>query len=178
MGCAPGRARHRARRYQRRPLRLGCLLPRPRRNRPGVLRAARLITAAQPVPGQPSVPSRYASFDGCGIGHHLRIAAGLAGRLPPPVGTITVLPAMAIGEFADVGSWRRKTIAPVLRLRAIRTPWKRVVKTRSFETVAAPSGMSGTFVSHSTLPVARLSASTSPVAGPAALTPTGSFKLV
>jgi hypothetical protein len=41
----------------------------------------------------------------------------------PPAGTITVLPAMAIGAFADVGSWRRKTIAPVLRLRAIRTPW-------------------------------------------------------
>jgi hypothetical protein len=46
------------------------------------------------------------------------------------------------------------------------------------ETVAAPSGSCGTFVSHSTLPVARLTASTSRVAGPATLVGMGSFKLV
>jgi hypothetical protein len=37
--------------------------------------------------------------------------------------------------------------------------------TRSLETVAAPSGRVATLVSHSTLPVARLSASISPASG-------------
>ena len=46
-------------------------------------------------------------------------------------------------------------------------------ETRSFETVAAPSGNEFTLVSHSTLPVARSSASTSPVARPAGFVGTG-----
>ena len=44
-------------------------------------------------------------------------------------------------------------------------------------TVVAPSGMVGTFVSHLTLPVARLSASTSPVGAPL-LAGTGDARLV
>ena len=38
-----------------------------------------------------------------------------------------------------------------------------MVKTRLLETVAAPSGRVGTLVSHSTFPLARFSASISPV---------------
>src|ERR1700733_1868424 len=92
----------------------------------------------------------------------------------PPAGTITVLPAIAIGELVDVGSWRRYTIAPVLRFSATSTPSYSVVKTRSLETVTAPSGNCGNFLSHTTLPVARLSASTSPVGEPAGWVGAGS----
>src|SRR5437588_12536517 len=95
----------------------------------------------------------------------------------PPAGTITVLPAMAIGEWVDVGSRRRYTIAPVRRSSASSTPSYSVVRTRSLETVIAPSGSCGIFLSHSTLPVARLSASTSPVGEPAPLVALRRFKL-
>ena len=40
----------------------------------------------------------------------------------PPAGTMIVLPAIAMGEFVDVGSFFRKTIAPVARLSAMSTP--------------------------------------------------------
>ena len=76
---------------------------------------------------------------------------------------MTELPAIAIGAFVEVGSCTLAVIAPVLLSRASSTPLYKVVKTRSLDTVTAPSGSVGTFVDHSTLPVARLSASTSPV---------------
>ena len=53
-----------------------------------------------------------------------------------------------------------------------------MVKTRSLETVAAPSGSVGTLVSHSTLPVARLSASTSPVWATAGLVAVDEVRVV
>jgi hypothetical protein len=57
-------------------------------------------------------------------------------------------------------------------------PLVSVVKRRSFETVAAPSGTEVTFVSQRTSPVVRLSASTSPDAVPLDSSGVGWFKLV
>src|ERR1700722_9643150 len=80
----------------------------------------------------------------------------------PPAGTSTVFPNTASGALVVVGSFFRNTIAPVARLSAISVPFHSVVSTRSFDTVTAPSGRLETRVSHSTAPVARFSASTSP----------------
>src|ERR1700677_1957934 len=84
----------------------------------------------------------------------------------PPAGTSTVFPNTARGALADVGSACRYTIAPVVRLSAISVPLKSVVKTRSLETVAAPTGTLATLVDHSTAPVARFSATMSPLETP------------
>src|SRR5215471_21469309 len=71
---------------------------------------------------------------------------------------------MATGALLPAVSGVFSRIAPVAALSANRSPWNVVVNTTLLVTVAAPYGVEGSLVSHSTVPVSWLTATISPVA--------------
>src|SRR5271154_2304461 len=93
----------------------------------------------------------------------------VCGKLPA---VMTVLPITATGEFVPAESVVFHSSLPVEVSNAYRSPLNVVVNRTLFATVAAPYGEDVSLSSHPLLPVAALTATTSPV--PAANPPTNS----
>ena len=79
-----------------------------------------------------------------------------------PTGISSWSSATAIHPFVPPPRLMACTISPLARSIATSVPSRSTVSTRSFTTVAAPSGSPGTSVSHSTPPVAASIATTCP----------------